>query len=143
MTELSSSRMDVHEPNMSKKVCHIEAVSKQSRYDNVGNRNFQSTVNKMFTWAWRTASASIPVSCHAFSIRALSPKTAAANAASRPKPIGIKLLTNAYKQIRSVCQTQRYKVSLEGEFIAQCLYSSILTVSDQSMSNFLAGSLNL
>ena len=52
--------------------------------------------NRDLTWACKTASANIPVSCHAFSIRALSPRTAAANAASRPCPAAIKLLTKPW-----------------------------------------------
>jgi hypothetical protein len=44
----------------------------------------------------------MPVSCHDFSMRALSPNTAAENAASRPRPAEIKLLTrpcSAHKKL--------------------------------------------
>lgn len=54
------------------------------------------TLQLVHTWAWRTASANIPVSCHAFSMSALSPKTAAENAASRPWPDVIRLFTKPY-----------------------------------------------
>lgn len=57
------------------------------------------------------------MSCHAFSIRALSPRTAAANAASRPWPAVIKLLTKPWVRTQALAVIPMNLWQFRGQYI--------------------------